>query len=214
MSSVLSRFLPDNDKLFFGLFNKAAANCTAMAKLLFEAVRGEWVPDQKTEFAQISRLKAASAEIKRQVYATSGKALVSPFERNDMYALASAISAASDYVDSSARRINLYSLQAITPPMLELCRIVMESSIQTEECIKALSNINDHETISQICTRIKQLEHEADKVYDQAFAQLNAHETDSIQLIKHSEILGALERTTDKFEDVAFVVESILIKNS
>lgn len=214
MSTILSRFLPDNDKMFFGLFNRAAQNCTAMAKLLFEAVNDEWIPEQKTEFAQISRLKTASAEIKRQVYATSGKALVSPFERNDMYALASAISAASDYVDASARRINLYSLDAITPPMLELCRIVLDSSLQMETLIKALNNISDKETITHICAEIKQLEHEADKVYDRAFAQLNAHETDSIQLIKHSEILGALERTTDKFEDIAFVVESILIKNS
>ncbi|MVN89704.1 DUF47 domain-containing protein [Mucilaginibacter aquatilis] len=214
MSSVLSKFLPDNDQLFFGLFDSAAANCATMAKLLNEAVQGKWEPEQKTEFAQISRLKTHSAEIKRQVYYTAGKALVSPFERTDIYDLASAISAASDYVDSSARRINLYSLSSITPPMLELCGIINEAAQQAQLCLKALRNLSDREAITTLCTRIKQLEHDADDVYDRGFAQLNAHETDSIQLIKHSEILGALERTTDKFEDIAFVVESILVKNS
>lgn len=206
--------MPDNDKVFFGLFNRAASNGAAMGKLLFEAVSGEWLPDQKTEFAQISRLKANSSDIKRQVYAVSGKALVSPFERNDMYALVSAINAVSDYIDASARRISLYSIDKITPPIHELCRIIMQATQELEKCVNALKDITDVETITGICNLIKQLEHDADKVYDKAFAQLNAEETDTFQIIKYSEILGALERTTDKCEHVTYVIESILIKNS
>jgi len=214
MKNILTRFLPDNDKVFFNLFNRASANSAAMAKLLFEAVSGEWIPDQKTEFAQISRLKTNSSDIKRQVYAVSGKALVSPFERNDMYALVSAINSVSDYIDSSARRINLYSIDVITPSIHELCRIIMQATIELENCVRALNNISDPDTISELCNQVKQLEHDADDVYDEAFAQLNAEETDTFQLIKYSEILGALERTTDKCEQVTYVIESILIKNS
>lgn len=214
MKNFLTRFLPDNDKVFFGLFNRATSNSAAMGKLLFEAVSGEWEPDQKTEFAQISRLKTNSSDIKRQVYAVSGKALVSPFERNDMYALVSAINSVSDYIDSSARRINLYSIDVITPPIHELCRIIMLATIELEKCVKALSDLSDRDLISDLCNKVKQLEHEADHIYDEAFAQLNAQETDTFQLIKYSEILGALERTTDRCEDVTYIIESILIKNS
>jgi len=185
-----------------------------MAKLLFEAVSGDWDPEHKTEFAQISRLKTNSSDIKRQVYAVSGKALVSPFERNDMYALVSAVNAVSDYIDSSARRINLYSIDVITPSIHELCRIIMEATQQLEKCVKALSNISEPDLITQLCNEVKQLEHKADDIYDEAFAQLNAKETDIFQLIKYSEILGALERTTDRCEDVTYIIESILIKNS
>ncbi|WP_345952586.1 DUF47 family protein [Mucilaginibacter sp. PAMB04274] len=206
--------MPKNDAVFFNLFNRASANSAAMAKLLNDAVNGEWIPEQKTEFAQISRLKAQSSDIKRQVYAVSGKALVSPFERNDMYALVSAINAVSDYIDSSARRINLYSLDVITAPIRELCAIILEASQHMDRCIRALNKISDSETILGICNQIKQLEHKADQVYDKAFALLNAKETDTFQLIKYSEILGALERTTDKCEQVTYIVESILIKNS
>jgi uncharacterized protein Yka (UPF0111/DUF47 family) len=214
MKNILTRFLPDNDKVFFNLFNRASANSAAMAKLLFEAVSGEWIPDQKTEFAQISRLKANSSDIKRQVYAVSGKALVSPFERNDMYALVSAINSVSDYIDSSARRINLYSIDVITPSIHELCRIIMQATIELEKCVLALNDIENPDVISDLCNVVKQLEHDADDVYDEAFAQLNAEETDTFQLIKYSEILGALERTTDKCESVTYIIESILIKNS
>ena len=206
--------MPDNDTVFFNLFNRASANSTAMAKLLYEAVSGEWIPEQKTEFAQISRLKTQSSDIKRQVYAVSGKALVSPFERNDMYALVSAINAVSDYIDSSARRINLYSIDVITPAIYELCGIIYEASKEIEVCVKSLNDITDHKAITESCNRIKQLEHSADKIYDKAFALLNAKETDTFQLIKYGEILGALERTTDRCEDVTYIVESILIKNS
>ena len=97
-------------RFFYNLFNQASAVSTAMAQLLCDAVSDEWVPEQKTQFNQISRLKAQANEIKREVYAASGKALVSPFERNDMYALASAINSVSDYIDISARRLNLYSI--------------------------------------------------------------------------------------------------------
>jgi uncharacterized protein Yka (UPF0111/DUF47 family) len=214
MKNILTRFLPDNDKVFFNLFNRASANSAAMAKLLFEAVSGEWIPDQNTEFAQISRLKTNSSDIKRQVYAVSGKALVSPFERNDMYALVSAINTVSDYIDSSARRINLYSIDVITPSIHELCRIIMQATIELEKCVKALNDIANPDVISDLCNQVKQLEHDADDVYDEAFAQLNAEETDTFQLIKYSEILGALERTTDKCESVTYIIESILIKNS
>lgn len=214
MKNFLTRFIPDNDAVFFNLFNRASSNSTAMAKLLHEAVSGEWIPEQKTEFAQISRLKTHSSEIKRQVYAVSGKALVSPFERNDMYALVSAINAVSDHIDAASRRINLYSIEVITPPISELCGIIYEASQEMEICIKALRHITDPEPITQSCNRIKQLEHDADKIYDKAFALLNAKETDTFQVIKYSEILGALERATDRCEDVTYIVESILIKNS
>ena len=206
--------MPNNDHVFHGLFNKAASNSVAMAKLLNAAIEGEWVPDQKTEFAQIGRLKAQSADLKRQVYAVSGKALISPFERNDMYALVSAINGFSDYIDSSARRINLYSIDSITPPIRQLCKIVLDCSMELEACVMALKDLSNGQAIVDGCNRIKQLEHEADMVYDKAFAVLNNEETDTFRLIKYGEILGSLERTTDKCEQVSYVIESILVKNS
>jgi uncharacterized protein Yka (UPF0111/DUF47 family) len=214
MNNFLTKLMPSNDHVFYGLFNKAASNSVAMAKLLNAAIEGEWLPEQKTEFAQIGRLKLQSADLKRQVYAVSGKALISPFERNDMYALVSAINGFSDYIDSSARRINLYSIETITEPIRQLCKIVLDCSLELETCVMALKEIYHGQAIVDSCNRIKQLEHEADMIYDKAFAVLNNEETDTFRLIKYGEILASLERTTDKCEQVSYVVESILVKNS
>jgi len=212
--SFLTNVLPDGNQVFYELFNQGAALSTSMAKLLYDVVSDEWIPEQKTEFNQISRLKAQANEIKREVYAASGKAFVSPFERNDMYELASAINTVSDFIDISARRLNLYSIEVITPPLKELCSIILGATTALEKGVQALNNISDSATITNACNQVKQLEHQADQIYSKAFASLNSNETDTFQLIKYSEVLGALERTTDKCEQAVFVIESILIKNS
>ncbi|MBS7564631.1 DUF47 family protein [Mucilaginibacter sp. Bleaf8] len=213
-TSFFGQMLPDNNQMFYGLFNKAATTSTHMAKLLHEAVSKNMVLGQNTYFSQISRYKNEAAELKRQVYAVSGKSLISPFERNDMYALVTALSNVSDYIDISARRINLYTIDNITTPIKDFCEVIVEASHELERCVRSLHNLRDAETITQSCNHIKQLEHNADNIYDKAVASLNAEETDIFQLIKYGEIYAALERTTDKFEDVAYIIESILVKNS
>ncbi|WP_158824777.1 DUF47 domain-containing protein [Mucilaginibacter lacusdianchii] len=213
-TSFFGQMLPDNNHVFYGLFNRASAISANMAKLLYEAVSQNAIHGQTTHFGQISRLKIEATELKRQVYAVSGKALISPFERNDMYALVTALVNVADYIDISARRINLYTIDVITAPIKELCSLIVQASVQLEKCVHALSNIRHPEPITESCNQIKQLEHYADTVHGKAVAALNAEETDIFQLIKYGEIYAALERTTDKFEHVAYVVESILVKNS
>jgi uncharacterized protein Yka (UPF0111/DUF47 family) len=213
-TSFFGQMLPDNNHVFYGLFNRASAISVHMAKLLYEAVNQNLIHGQTTHFGQISRLKGEATDLKRQVYAVSGKALISPFERNDMYALVTALVNVADYIDISARRINLYTIDVITAPIKELCSLILEASLELEKCIHALSNIRNADPITESCNQIKQLEHLADNVHGKAVAALNAEETDIFQLIKYGEIYAALERTTDKFEHATYVVESILVKNS
>lgn len=213
-TSLLGQFLPDNNQLFYNLFNEASANSTTMAKLLLEAVSSNSPQEQKNQFNQISRLKIKANDLKRQVYAVSGKAFISPFERNDMYSLVSAIYNVADYIDNAARRINLYAIEVITPPVKELCSLIVDASKALEGCIQALSNLRQMDVIEAGCNQVKQLEYRADMLYDKAVAALNKEENDIFQVLKYSEIFSALEKTTDKCEHATYVIESILIKNS
>ncbi|QJD95123.1 DUF47 family protein [Mucilaginibacter robiniae] len=213
-TTLLGQFLPDNNQVFYNLFNEASANSTAMAKLLYEAVSSSSTQEQKNQFNQISRLKNKAHELKRQVYAVSGKAFVSPFERNDMYSLVSAIYNVADYIDNAARRINLYAIDVITPPLKELCNLIVEASVALEGCIRAMNNLRQNDIIEAGCNQVKLLEYHADQVYDKALAALNHDETNIFQVLKYSEIFSALEKTTDKCEHATYVIESILIKNS
>src|SRR5438874_10724109 len=98
-------FMPDTNQVFFNLFNEATANTRAMADLLYKALNIDSADDRQPHFNHINRLKATSAELRQQVYAVSTKTFISPFERDDMMALASAIDRVSNNIDIAGRRI-------------------------------------------------------------------------------------------------------------
>jgi uncharacterized protein Yka (UPF0111/DUF47 family) len=212
--SIFSRFIPNNNQAFFDLFNQGSSNVMQMATLLHSATVSDNIDNQQNYIKQVAFLGTQSYQIKHQVYAISGRSFVSPFERNDMYALASAIKKVADHIDVSARRISLYQVEVLSPAMKELTGLIADSCAELEKAILHLQNMSNSDAITACCVRIKELEHYADKVYGKAFASLIEQETDTVQLIKQSDILGALERATDKCENASTVIESILIKNS
>jgi hypothetical protein len=214
MAAAFLNFLVPKNQLFYNLFNKSSANNVQMSELLYKAVCSESPHDEKMYFNQISRLKTIGNELKHEVYMVSSRALVSPFERDDMYALASAINQVSDSVHVSARRISLYKLEFLTPAIKELSGIIIETSLELENAVKALSSMANAAVIAECCSKIKQLENYADQVYNKALSAIMVNETSSIELIKYTEILAALEKTTDKCEDATGIIESIVVKNT
>lgn len=165
------------------------------------------------QFNQIDRLKMNGNDLKHRVYLASARAFVSPFERNDMYALASAINCVGDHIHIASRRINMYQSDHITPPVKELSGIVVETSTELDNSVKALDNLNNAADISSWCNKIKQLENYADQVYGKAVSAIMTNEKSSVELIKYTEILSAFEKATDRCEDATVVIESIIIKN-
>jgi uncharacterized protein len=213
MSGLLSFFVPRN-QIFFDLFNRSATNNLQMSQLLYKAVCSDSPHDEKMHFNQISRLKTVGNDLKHQVYLRSSRSLISPFERNDMYALSSAINQVCDSVHVAARRISLYKLQFVEPAMRELSGILIEISQELDHCVRSLNDLKNADTIADHCKKVKQLEYEADGVYDKALSSIMVTQTNSIELIKYTEILAALENSTDKCEDATDVIESILVKNT
>ena len=214
MATAFFNFLLPKNQLFFNLFNKSSSNNLQMSELLYKAVCSESPHDEKMYFNQISRLKIIGNELKHEVYMASSRALVSPFERDDMYALVSAINHVCDSVYVSARRISLYKLQYLAPAVKELSGIIIEASHELENAVRALSSMTNVADIVDCCNKIKQLENYADQVYNKALSAIMVNETSSIELIKYTEVLAALEKTTDKCEDATEVIESIVVKNT
>ncbi|MVN90749.1 DUF47 domain-containing protein [Mucilaginibacter aquatilis] len=206
-------FVPKNT-VFFNLFNQSATNNVRMAELLYKTVSSETPHDEKMHFNQIARLKSTGNELKHQVYTASSRALVSPFERNDMYALASGINQVCDTIHVAARRLNLYQLKFVEPAMKDIAGLIIEASIELEKGVQNLGNLTLTHDVSTCCKKIRQLETYADQVYNKALSSLIHNETNCIELIKYTEILAALERATDKCEDTTDIIESIIVKNA
>ncbi|MDN5287500.1 MAG: hypothetical protein JWR38_3774 [Mucilaginibacter sp.] len=204
---------PNSNKIFYDLFNKLAANVAEMATLLDIAVNSADLFEQKYNFTHIDKLKIKSYELTHQIFSESGKSLVSPFQRKDMCDLAAAVDDVADSIAMASRRIHLYDVPKITHPIISLASLILQTSTELQKAIIAMSNLGNSAHIFELCSSIKKLEFQADTVYNEAFADLLANETDAIQLIKYTDVFMAMETATDSCEDATLIIESILIKN-
>lgn len=214
MASSLLKFFIPKERAFFELFDEACEINVQMAQLLCKLVNGE-SEDHNVQLNHIARLKQTGNEVKHKVYLASAKAFVSPFARSDMYELASSINNICDYLHISSRRYSLFQSEPANPAIKELAGIIIESCNELQAAVKGLSNLNNSDAIKENCNRIKQLEHDADGVSAKAIGLVMeaGQQQNSVELIKYTEILAALERTTDKCEHASVVIESIIIKN-
>jgi uncharacterized protein Yka (UPF0111/DUF47 family) len=210
--ATLLKFLVPKDRAFFDLFDQSCTINVQMAELLFKLVSGD-SQDHNIQLNQLSRLKQTGNEVKHKVYLASAKAFVSPFARSDMYALASSINNICDYIHISSRRYSLFQSEPASPAIKELAGIIIESCMELQAAVTGLSNLDNSDAIKENCNKIKQLEHYADQVSGKAVGAVMETEKNSVELIKYTEILAALERTTDKCEHATVVIESIIIKN-
>ncbi|MDT3404224.1 DUF47 domain-containing protein [Mucilaginibacter terrae] len=208
------KFFVPKSNVFFNLFNQSASNNVRISELLYKAVSSDSPHEEKMHFNQIARLKTIGNDLKHQVYTVSSRSLISPFERNDMYALASAINQVCDTMHVAARRLSLYQLSTVEPAIKEISGLIIEASMELDKSVNYLSNLSLAADIAACCKKIRQLENYADQVYDKALSSLAHNETNGIELIKYTEILAALERATDRCEDATDVIESIVVKNT
>ncbi len=214
LNSIFQYFVPKDKKVFFPLFEQAASNVVAMATILVEAVNNNNSATREELFKQIDKLENKGDDITHQVYLELGKNFITPFDREDIHALASAIDDVADNIQGSANRMLLYHVDEITEPIRKLSDLILQASIDLEKAVRELKDLRNVRAIADSCIRINSIENQADYVFDRAVADLFLYEKDALKVIKHKEILAALETATDMCEDAANVMESILVKNA
>jgi len=214
LNSIFQYFVPKDKKVFFPLFEQAAANVVVMANKFVEAVNIADPAAREEIYAQIDKLENVGDEITHQVYLELGKNFITPFDREDIAALVKAIDDVADYIHGSATRMTLYKIDDVSAPIKKLAALIVQGSVEIEKAIKELSDMNNVRSIADSCIRINSIENQADDVFDRAVADLFLYETDAIKLIKYKEVLANLETATDMCEDVANILETILVKNA
>ncbi|NGM62331.1 DUF47 domain-containing protein [Sphingobacterium sp. SGG-5] len=213
LNSIFQYFVP-KDKKFFPLFEQAGANLIEMARLLQESVNSNDLERRKEISKKLEDFEHVGDEITHRIHLELGKNFITPFDREDIHSLASSLDDVADFIHGASNRIELYKVEKPTEPMKELTDLILEA---TEHVAKALFELKDLKNIRNItdsCVRINSVENKADYIFDKAVADLFEFETDAISLIKQKEVLSAMEDATDKCEDVANVLESILVKNA
>ena len=200
------------DEKFFEMFRD-------MSKIIIEGA--ELLREMMSNFdeAKLIQKKIKDVEHKgdgqtHDIIKKLNKSFITPFDREDIYSLASALDDILDLIDSSAQHIVMYNVDAPTVAARELAFIILKACQRVDEAVASLSTSGKIEEISKYCVEVNSLENEGDVVCREAVGRLFLEEKDPIQLIKWKEIYETLEMAIDKCEDAANILESVVVKNA
>lgn len=196
------------DTSFFRMFSAMSDNLILGARALTDLFAD--YRDVELKIDSIRKIEREGDELTHAILTKLNQTFITPFDREDIYQLASKLDDVLDFIHTATTRIQMYRITAPPPAAAELAKIIL---MQSEELQRAVSLMQKNGNILVHCVEINRLENEADNVAQQAIANLFEHEKDPITLIKIKELIEFLERATDKAEDVANVLESVVLKN-
>ena len=208
MTGVLQRLLP-REEGFYHLFVKQADNIYVGAKALLEMLSHyTGVPEQ---VQSIKAIEHHGDDITHSILTKLNQTFITPFDREDIHELCSQLDDVIDLIDAAASRFVLYRVDAIRPGTIELVKVLVSTSAEVAEAVRALET---PEKALKHCVEINRYENESDRLCRTLIAQLFDEERDPVQIIKWKEIFEVIETAVDKCEDVANVIEGVILKSA
>jgi len=206
----LKYFVPQ-DRKFSPLFDRAVTNLHECGLAIHELVTCE--PESRQRwFRKIEQLEHKGDEITHETFLELGRNFITPFDREDIHRLVTSFDDVVDYIHGSSKRIELYKIDHFDTDVIKLCELIHQSTQELKTAVLELKNMRKMRDITASLVRINSIENHADDIFDHAVAGLFANEKDAVKIIMQKEILHGLETATDKCEDAANVIESIIIK--
>jgi predicted phosphate transport protein (TIGR00153 family) len=201
--------LVPRDKHFFKEFLSLAEEIRSGARLLKQMLSTDPPDMEKAE--EIKEIEHACDRCTRSIIDRLNRTFVTPLDREDIHALAGSLDDVMDAIDAAAAVIRLYKIAHVRDGAKRLVDIVCDSIDRVAEALAALER---RDGVLELAARVKQLEHEADRVHQDAIVELFDQEKDPISVIKWKEILDFLEAATDRCEDVANLLEGVVVKHA
>jgi uncharacterized protein len=193
---------------FFDLFNQAALNAREIARFLVELVEG-W-PESRERLRDIREAEHEGDRLTREVIDLLNRTFVTPFDRDDLYRLATVIDDICDHVDEAADDIDAYEVTDVPPRAVEQAEVIHRAAARLCEAIELLDGFGDAE---KHLHALRELEDEGDRLSREAVADLFRAGHDALTIIRWKDIHEQLEEAIDACENAADVLEAILVKN-
>ncbi|MDX6513816.1 MAG: uncharacterized protein QOE36_3320 [Gaiellaceae bacterium] len=194
---------------FFGLYNQAAANTIEISRLLVELL--DRFPDGADRLGgQIKEREHEGDRLTHEVVDLLNRTFVTPFDRDDMYRLASALDDVCDHVDEAVGNVLGYGVTRVREQAKAQAQVILRSATKLNEAIELLEGFKDS---SRQLDELRELEDEGDRLNREAVSELFTSETDAIAVIRWKDIHERLEEAVDACENAADVLEAILVKN-
>ena len=206
---MLKLFTKTEEK-FFGIFNQMVVHISEAVEILLRMV-SEPAGDMQALAVRIKDLEHKGDELTHRVIDELNKTFITPIDREDIHDLSIALDDVLDLIDATAARIVLFQIHESIPAAPEMSKVLLS---QVKEISAAVKKLQDNDHVVERCIEINRLENDADRLFQTAIARLFNEAKDPIDVIKKKEIIETLERATDKAEDVANVLQTIMVKNA
>jgi predicted phosphate transport protein (TIGR00153 family) len=210
---ILRLFSP-KDRVFFPLFLQAADNVVDMAHVLYEIVQEEDIPKRLELIKSIERAEHKGDDITHEISNQLNTVFITPFDREDIHYLSTSIDDIADHIKDAALRIKLYQPVAMPMPLIKMSELITEGTQLVRLCIQELSTMRDVDRIRKLNLEINNIEKQSDTIFELALTDLFSNEKDPIELIKIKDILSKIESASDRCEDIANVIDSIIVKTT
>lgn len=198
--------------IFFDLFDQLADTVDQGAQLLLEATRDE--TDTAELQKRIKNIEHQGDEITHRTIEQLNKTFITPLDREDIHELACRLDDILDLIDTTATRIVLYKIAILTGDAKEMAANLAKATAVVKGAVRKLRSRRERTTILQDCIAIHTFENEGDRLEQHALAALFTNHHDPVEIIKMKDIYDDLEKAVDRCEDVANVLEAVMLKTS
>jgi predicted phosphate transport protein (TIGR00153 family) len=210
--SFLKIFMP-KDRVFYSLFEEVTGNLKLMSEAFSQALTTTDRKERDRLLRSLEDLEHRNDEVTHKIFIELGRNFITPFDREDIHTLTTSLDDVADYMWGSAKRILNYQIEEIDQTMQEFTRIIDLCIEALHRAVHELRDMKDIHKITDACVAINKLENDADDIFDKATVVLfTSPNLSAVELIKRKDLYQEMEIVTDKCEDAANVVESIIIK--
>jgi uncharacterized protein len=208
---MFGRFLP-RETSFFDFFEQHAALTVEGTKEFLSMVTTG--ANIATKCRRISDIEHETDTITHRCVEALHKTFITPIDRDAIHRLITRMDDIMDFVEAAAERIELYELTTMTGDVRDLADVLHRSSLQVEQAIQGLRTLKQPQAALKLCIDINRLENEADAILRRSVARLFKDEKDPITVIKWKEVYENLEMASDRCEDVANIIEGVILEHA
>ncbi len=210
--TLIEKLMPKSDD-FFSDFEQQAATVVEGAKLLKNLL------DDFTDVARkcqaIKDVEHRGDDITHRAFARLHTQFITPFDRSEIHRLLSRIDDVLDLADAASERLGLYDIDTVLPEARELCDVFVAQVVKMQEAVKGLRDMKKNpDAILEACQEMNKLENQADTLTRRTMAKLFKRGNDPLTVMKWKEIIDLIEEATDRAEDVANVIEGVVLEHA
>lgn len=200
------------DRIFYSLFEQVAQTVAKMGNVMKEVVTEPDYDKRAALISQIEDLEHVNDDYTHKIFTELGRNFITPFDREDIHYLATALDDIADYIFASAKKINFYKVNPNDQGIQKMADLIDQGCEQIKNAVLQLRDMRDMRQITDALVKVNSIENQADDIFDMSIDRLFETEPDAKEVIKKREIYQVMEIVTDKCEDAGNVIESIIIK--